>query len=99
MQYVNVGAPIRRANGEIIRRNEVFEPTEDERIRKAYKLRPVGDGGRTRHTPPAAVAETPRTAELEDYHTGYGWYVIDGKKIQGKENALAALRAMDGTDE
>lgn len=57
MKYKNTGAPIPRAEPEKwIDTGEVFEPTEDELLRLAYKLEKVED---------EAAAEPPRSAVVQ----------------------------------
>ena len=85
--YRNDGAPWRRPDGTLIERGAEFVPTDEERLRKAYKL--------TYLRPPS------EPEGLEDYATGNGWYLIDGESVRGREAAaarLAALEADDGED-
>lgn len=84
--YRNRGAPWSRPDGARIESGEVFEPTEDERRRKQYKLEFV----RATDTDPL-----PESVNVEDYATGNGWYLIDGVKVQGREAAEEALRGSD----
>jgi len=92
--YRNGGAPWTRADGTRIERGAEFVPTEDELRRRAYKLAYVRPAGPD--TPvPAAHASTP-SSSAEDYATGHGWYLIDGKKVQGREAAEEALAALRG---
>lgn len=32
--------------------------------------------------------------DVSQYHTGGGWYDIDGHKVQGKDNAIAYLEEL-----
>lgn len=96
--YMNIGAPIRRAGATVAKRGEVFEPTEDEILRLAYKLRRV-DGGQVAVGAPAPAApvvepepEPEYTGDISDYHTGAGWYTLPGGvRVRGREAALEVL--------
>jgi len=46
----NVGAPFRRADGSMWERGQDAEPTQEELIKRRYKLRPVEPGERVRPT-------------------------------------------------
>lgn len=86
--YRNRGAPWTRSDGTRIERGAVFEPTAEERLRRAYKLECVGP----------ALAEQPplpMSVNVEDYAIGGGWYMVDGVKLQGREKAEEALRGSD----
>lgn len=41
MKHQNTGAPFRRADGTVVERGEVFDPTVEELARRRYKLRAV----------------------------------------------------------
>jgi hypothetical protein len=82
--YRNRGAAWVRADGTRIERGAEFVPTHDELLRRAYKLEYAGSA-----PDPAPLPGTSR--DVEDYATGHGWYLIDGRKVQGREAAEAAL--------
>lgn len=84
--YRNRGAPWTRLDGTEIRSGQVFEPTEDERRRKQYKLEFV----RATDTDPL-----PESVNVEDYAIGGNWYLVDGVKVQGRKAAEEALRGSD----
>lgn len=84
--YLNRGAPWTRADGTRCETGEIFEPTEDERVRKAYKLQLVGS---------SPDDPLPVHVNVEDYATGNGWYMIDGVKVQGRQAAEEALSGPD----
>lgn len=114
--YQNRGAPHRGSGprwvwrdgawveDSVVRRGEVFEPTEEELVRFKHKLGPVG-----------AVAPSPpssgpgRTVEdaienVSRYHTGGGWYEMpDGARVRGQDAAIEAYlkldEAADGEDQ
>lgn len=84
--YRNQGAPWSRRDGTRIERGDEFEPTDDERLRKAYKLEFV------RRLPDDPL---PESVNVEDYATGNGWYLIGGEKVQGRAAAEEALHGSD----
>lgn len=96
-RYVNLGAPIRRDGKVVARRGEEFEPTEEEVVRKAYKLRRVVESGRHKYEPDSSTPEPAAAEELavDDYKVGGGWYLIGGEKVQGRDAAKGALRALE----
>lgn len=109
--HKNLGAPIRR-DGEIVaRRGEVFIPTEDELVRKAYKLRPVPPESRPKlvkdqpKASKAAEAETKSDAddgpdavdEVDQFYTGGAMYTLPGgERVRGKDAAAARLKELRG---
>ena len=85
--YRNTGAGWTRPDGTRIGPGAEFEPTDEERKRKAHKLQLVGQSG---------APVTRADLELDDYETGNGWFLIGGEKFHGREaaaDALAALKA------
>lgn len=80
--YRNAGAPWTRTDGTRIERGSEFEPTADERARKAYKLECIG---------PVPSDPLPMSVNVEDYAVGGGWYMIDGEKVQGRDKAEEVL--------
>lgn len=85
--YRNTGVGWTRPDGTEIKKGDVFEPTDEERVRRAYKLDLVGQPGAT----PEAIA---LERDLDDFHTGNGWFMIGGEKIHGREAASEALREL-----
>lgn len=85
--YRNTGVGWTRPDGTRIEKGDEFVPTEDERLRRAYKLVLVGQPD----APPEAVAIE---RDVDDYHTGNGWYLIGGEKVQGRDAASDALREL-----
>lgn len=90
--YRNTGVGWTRPDGTRIAKGQTFEPTEDERLRRAYKLVLVGQPDTT---PEALAVER----GIDDYHTGNGWYLIGGEKVQGREAASEALRALKAEEQ
>jgi len=93
--YRNRGAGWTRADGTRIERGDEFVPTEDELIRKAYKLRYLGPVEQLAPDPTPEPSEPEDAIDVEDYHVGGGWYMIDGQKVQGREKAEELLRGQD----
>jgi hypothetical protein len=93
MLYRNRGAAWTRADGTRIERGAEFVPTRDELLRRAYKLEYAGSVGGFK---PDAVQIPGTSRDVEDFATGHGWYLIDGRKVQGREAAEAALRELRG---
>jgi len=109
--YRNIGAPIRRDGVTVAHRGDVFEPTETELVRLAYKLHKVEAPARVRSAAatqvsagvevvapaaPAAAEPDPATASVDDYHTGAGWYTLPGgERVRGRAAALEALGLTD----
>lgn len=85
--YRNKGARWRRPDGTVIERGAEFEPTDDEKLRKAYKLEYIGP----KATP---ATQRPTRDELADFDQGNGWYMVGGEKYHGREAASDALRAL-----
>lgn len=110
--YRNIGAPIRRNGKTVAGRGDTFEPTADELVRLAYKLKRVGEPVRQRKPQPAkqesagvevmapavpaAAVPDPATASVDDYHTGAGWYTLPGG--ERVRGRAAALEALGLTD-
>lgn len=85
--YVNRGVPWQRPDGRIIGKGEEFVPTEEERLRKAYKLQHIGPAPEPAPEPVDAPAE-------EEYprDVGGGWFQLpDGRKVQGEVAAREAM--------
>jgi hypothetical protein len=64
---------------------------EDDRTRLLDEATGANDFG-SREAGQARVAERGETQDVDQYHTGGGWYEMpDGSKVQGKEAAQEAL--------
>jgi hypothetical protein len=93
--YRNTGARWRRPDGTVIESGAEFVPTDEERVRKAHKLRLVGqsDG------PAPTAQKLRRRPDVSDYETENGWYMVGGKNVHGRAAAEDALEELLGDEQ
>lgn len=100
--YRNTGALHRRPRSvgvdkRFVPHGETFEPTKEElEAGLPDKFVQVSAGsGSPPPPPPPDDDEKHDVVDVDQYHTGGGWYAIPGHegKVQGRANALAALEA------
>lgn len=90
--YRNRGAPWLRADGTRVQRGDEFVPTEEELLRRSYKLEYVGPA--PEDPEPAGPADDPDEAYPRD--VGGGWFELpDGRKVQGLGAAREAMAETD----
>jgi len=93
--YRNRGAGWTRADGTRIENGDEFVPTQDELRLRSYKLRWVGSAEEFTPDPHPESEDPEEPIDVEDFHVGGGWYMIDGQKVQGREKAEELLRGQD----